>query len=76
MEVDLEEGLPEAIKIKVGSWSHVQILDYEQLSFKCKKCHVYGNFARSCPTNPEPEKGNEDGWNKVRRTRANQKGQK
>ena len=27
VEVDLEEGLPEAIKIKVGSWSHVQILD-------------------------------------------------
>ena len=30
VEVDLEVGLPEAIKINVGSWSHMQILDYEQ----------------------------------------------
>eukprot|EP00253_Pinus_taeda_P023673 PITA_23673 len=35
VEVDLEVGLPEVIKIKVSSWSHVQILDYEQLTFKC-----------------------------------------
>jgi hypothetical protein len=51
VEVDLEVGLPEAIKIKVGNWTHLQKLDYEQLPFKCRKCHVYGHFARGCPTN-------------------------
>ena len=29
VEVDLEAGLPEAIKLTVGSWSHFQKLDYE-----------------------------------------------
>eukprot|EP00253_Pinus_taeda_P012689 PITA_12689 len=76
VEVDLEEGLPKEIKIKVDSWSHVQILEYEQLPFKCRKCHVYGHFTRNCPTNLESEKGNEEGWNQVRRARANHKGQK
>jgi len=76
VEVDLEVGLPEAIKIKVGSWSHVQILDYEQLPFKCRKCHVHGHFARNCPSNAEPEKGIEEGWNQVKRAKINHKGQK
>ena len=35
VEVDLEVGLPKAIKINVDSWTHVQKLDYEQLPFKC-----------------------------------------
>ena len=48
VEVDLEEGLPEAIKLKVADWTHVQELDYKQLPFKCIHCHGYGHFARSC----------------------------
>ena len=31
VEVDLEVGLSEAIKINVGSWSHIQKLDYEKI---------------------------------------------
>jgi hypothetical protein len=54
----------------------VQILDYEQLPFKCRKCHVYGHFARNCPTNAEPEKGKEEGWNQVKRAKINHKNQK
>eukprot|EP00253_Pinus_taeda_P004488 PITA_04488 len=30
VEVDLEEGLPEAIKLTMAGWTHVQELDYEQ----------------------------------------------
>lgn len=45
VEVDLGKGLPEAIKIKVDEWSHIQQLDYEQIPFKCKVCHEYGHFA-------------------------------
>ena len=36
VEVDLEVGLPEAIKLSVLGWTHVQELDYEQLPFKCR----------------------------------------
>ena len=69
VEVELEIGLPEAVKIRVGSWTHLQKLDYEQLPFKCRKCHVYGHFARSCPKNCEAEKGKEEGWTQVKRSK-------
>ena len=29
VEVDLEAGLPEAVKLTIGSWQHYQKLDYE-----------------------------------------------
>jgi hypothetical protein len=49
VEVSLEEGLPEAIKLTLGEWSHIQELDYEQIPFKCLRCHAYGHFTKSCP---------------------------
>jgi len=49
VEVDLGKGLPEAVKIKVDQWTHIQQLDYEQIPFKCKVCHEYGHFANRCP---------------------------
>jgi hypothetical protein len=49
VEVDLEVGLSEAIKLTVEKWNHYQKLDYEQLSFKCRGCHEYGNFQKHCP---------------------------
>jgi len=69
-------GLLEAITIKVGSWTHLQKLDYEQLPFKCRKCHVYGHFTRDCPTNNDPAQGKEDGWNQVKRSKSHPKNQK
>jgi hypothetical protein len=49
VEVNLEKGLPEAINLSLGEWCHFQELDYEQIPFKCLRCHAYGHFARSCP---------------------------
>lgn len=49
VEVNLEKGLPEAIKLTLGDWCHIQELDYEQIPFKCLRCHVYGHFAKNCP---------------------------
>ena len=49
VEVDLEAGLPKAINLTVGNWSHFQKLDYEQIPFKCRGCHEYGHFIRNCP---------------------------
>ena len=36
VEVNLDIGFPEAIKLAVVEWSHIQELDYEQLPFKCR----------------------------------------
>jgi hypothetical protein len=46
VEMDLEKGLPEALQIKMDEWSHLHILDYDQISFKCHICHEYGHFAK------------------------------
>jgi len=72
VEVNLEKGLPEAIKLTMGDWSHVQELDYEQIPFKCLHCHVYGHFAKSCPKASEvagPDKADEFQTVKNRRSR-------
>jgi hypothetical protein len=69
VEVDLEVGLPEAVKLKVGEWHHLQKLDYEQLPFKCRGCHEYGHFQRNCPKALQ-EKEREEGWQQPRKGRA------
>ena len=78
VEVDLEFSLPEAIKLKVGVWSHIQQLDYEQLPFKCRGCHEYGHFLRNCPkTAPIPtEKAGEEGWQQAKKGRSRARGQR
>jgi len=70
VEVNLEKGLPEAIKLSLGEWCHIQELDYEQIPFKCLRCHAYGHFAKSCPKVPE-EQGpvKEDDFQQVNRRR-------
>ena len=66
VEVDLEAGLPEAIKLKVGSWTHYQKLDYKHLPFKCRNYQEHGHFQRYCP---KLVVGKEDveGWQKVKK---------
>jgi hypothetical protein len=49
IEVDLEASLPEVTKLTVREWQHCQKMDYEQLLFKCRRCHEYGNFQKKCP---------------------------
>jgi hypothetical protein len=60
VEVDLEKGLPEAIQLTLDNWSFLQQVDYEQLPFKCRMCHEYGHFAKSCPKSPAGAKGQEE----------------
>jgi hypothetical protein len=66
VEVNLEKGLPEAIKLSLGEWCHIQELDYEQIPFKCLRCHDYGHFAKSCPkASGEPGPAKEDDFQPV-----------
>jgi hypothetical protein len=77
VEVDLEVGLPEAIKLKVKNWQHFQKMDYEQLPFKCRGCHEYGHFQRNCPKNPpSTEKEGDEGWQQARKGRSKARGQR
>jgi hypothetical protein len=69
VEVDLEEGLPEAIKLTVADWSYIQVLDYEQLPFKCRHFHNYGHFAKHCKKKAEEEAENSKGeqWTQIQK---------
>jgi hypothetical protein len=62
VEVDLEKGLPEAIKLKLDDWIHIQKLDYKKLSIKCKSCHEYDHFAKNCPINKQPSEVEASPW--------------
>lgn len=75
VEVDLEEGLPEAINLTVAGWSYVQELDYEQLPFKCRHCHSHGHFAKNCKKRAEEqvEKQNGEQWTLVQKNPSSKK---
>jgi hypothetical protein len=76
VEVDLEEGLPEAINLTVAGWTHVQELDYEQLPFKCRHCHGHGHFAKHCKKKVEEQvdKNNGESWTLVQKNVNTKKG--
>ena len=48
VEVDLEKGLPEAIKFCIDNWTHIQEVDYDEIPFKFKSCHEYRHFSHEC----------------------------
>lgn len=62
MEVDLDVGMPEAIKLTATNWMHIEELDYEQLPFKCRQCHGYGHFARHCKKKEAEESEKLEQW--------------
>ena len=64
--MDLEVGLPEAINMTVTDWSYVQELDYEQLPFKCRFCHGYGHFSKTCKKKIEEEVEKEKGDQRIK----------
>jgi hypothetical protein len=72
VEVDLEVGLPKAIKLTIADWMHIQELDYEQLPFKCRQCHDYGHFARHYKKKnaEESENAKANQWIIVQKTRT------
>lgn len=70
VEVDLEAGLPEAVKLTVGEWQHYQKLDYEQLPFKCRTCHEHGHFQRNCPKAPTGISVEDEGWKEIKKGKA------
>jgi hypothetical protein len=36
VKIYLEKGLLEEVQLTLDNWKHIQLVDYEQLLFKCK----------------------------------------
>jgi len=76
VEVDLEKGFLELIQLTLDDWQHIQLVDYEKLPFKCKKCHEYGNFTKNYPKHIVIEKVSQEKdekWKQVEKKRPNNK---
>jgi len=74
VSINIREGLAETINLKRGPEVIVQILDYENVPFRCRRCHAYGHPISECKvparnsaggrkkqTNTEPSLKPEDG---------------
>jgi hypothetical protein len=42
--LNVREGLGEEVDLKWGMYSHTQKLDYENVPFRCRRCHQYGTL--------------------------------
>ena len=48
VELNILEGLPETIHLVWGPDSITQLLDYENVPFRCRRCHAYGHHVSEC----------------------------
>lgn len=51
------EGLADAINLKYRDIEFFQILDYENLPFRCHCCHQYGHLDWECPLGHRQRRG-------------------
>jgi hypothetical protein len=80
IEMDVSGALPEAISLEFRDEEWIQNIDYEQIPFRCRRCHEHGHLIREFPLNKKQEAENpkpqqdEDGFVKPNpRSRANKK---
>jgi len=48
VSINIREGLAETINLKWGPDVITQILDYENVPFRCRRCHAYGHPISEC----------------------------
>jgi len=78
--MDLKQPLPDTVSFFHEDSEWVQVIDYEHVPFRCRKCHEIGHLYRDCPQNKIPssqessENQTTDGFTKVtNRRRGNKK---
>ena len=48
VNLNIREGLGEEVDLSWGSYAYNQRLHYENIPFRCRRCHQYGNLIKSC----------------------------
>ena len=56
--MDVSGELPEAISLEFKDEEWIQSIDYEQIPFRCKRCHEHGHLFREFPLNKKQEAEN------------------
>lgn len=54
MHLDTREGLEENITLQWHNFTKVQILDYEGVPFRCRRCHKVRHLFKECPLVQKP----------------------
>jgi hypothetical protein len=44
IEIDVSEALLEAISLEFRDEEWIQSVDYEKISFRCRRCHEHGHL--------------------------------
>lgn len=56
VEMDLLGALPDEVIMEVLDEEWVQVVDYENIPFRCHRCHEHGNLLRDFPLSKEDHK--------------------
>jgi hypothetical protein len=56
--MDVSGALPEAINLEFRNEEWIQNIDYEQIPFRCRRCHEHGHLIREFPLNKQQEAEN------------------
>jgi hypothetical protein len=58
IEMDISRELPEAISLEFKDEEWIQNIDYEEIFFRCRRCHEQGHLIREFPLNKKQEATN------------------
>lgn len=77
--MDLKQPLPDTVSFFHEDSEWIQVIYYEHVPFRCRKCHDIGNLYRDCPQNKKPlsqdssDNQNIDGFTRVTNRRRGKK---
>jgi hypothetical protein len=48
VNLNVREGLGEEMDLSWGGYTYAKKLDYENIPFRCRRCHQYGHLVKNC----------------------------
>eukprot|EP00253_Pinus_taeda_P012372 PITA_12372 len=66
VEMDVSGALHEGLWLEYRDEDYFQRIDYEQIPFRCRKCHEHGHLIRECPMNKKEEDTKTEQGNKAK----------
>jgi len=51
----LDKALPDSVSLYHDDFEWIQLIDYEHVTFRCRKCHAHGHLFHDFPLNATPK---------------------